>query len=110
MSEPTAEAYAVAESTGKQVSVWSPTKHGRNLAMIVLTLGSTLEDGTEVKHDTWAVGPTVNEALKRWVKQNVSLAKLVKSRRVVTSGDPADRPESERRIFATNKVERRARI
>lgn len=107
MSKPTDEALAVSEATGKQVSIWAPSRQGGRLAMIVLTLGSTLEDGTEVQHETWAVGITVQTALRDWIRQHVKLAQLVKARRVVTSGLPVDRPKTDREIVGSRVVQRR---
>jgi hypothetical protein len=61
-----------------------PLRRSTRVAMIALTIGSTLPCGTEVQHETWALGPSVSAALKDWVKAHPKLAAKVKSRRVVS--------------------------
>lgn len=55
------------------------------IAMIILTIGVTLDDGTPATHETWAIGKTVNDALQNWVKKHPKMASRVRSRRVVST-------------------------
>lgn len=58
------------------------------MAMVILTIACVLEDGTEVRHETWVLGQTPKLAVSRWSRSHREMASRLVETKVVTSGVP----------------------
>lgn len=62
-------------------------KNRFRIAMVKIFVNAQAEDGTDLRHSTWALGLTPARAVASWKKGNVAMAERFASHEVVTSGE-----------------------